>query len=148
MKKNGWFFISLVTIAIFYSCTQREKIDCEMINEMGRKDQLYRGDIRGNPWMHIQDSLSGHDTSLYETNMERAIEIYAADKDTSFGKGFLNVRVSDSIWALQSAIDAELLTKAIALIKDHKNNRIDTMACVMDIQLILRMRHLKDLMSS
>lgn len=100
-------------------------------------DQLYRNDLRCNPIAYIIDSLSNHDIAFYEKNYEKAVNIYRAKDGISFTKGFIDQKLSDSLFKLQVQIDRKQVNRISNWLKNIEENRIDTLDCYFDILFIL-----------
>jgi hypothetical protein len=134
------FIILFPIIAIIctsYISNQDKKIDCDLIAKMMIKDQLYRGDKRCNPIVHIIDSLSQGDTALHEKFFDQASNIYMERKDTTYTKGFIDKVVSDSLFKLQLEIDRKQVKEVSEWLENIEENRIDTLKCYSDILFIL-----------
>ncbi len=131
--------IYLILILKFTSCVNNNYkfIDCNYVNEMSKLDQLYRNDLRCNPIVYIIDSLSNHDSALYENNYQKAVNIYLANDDTSFTKGFINKELSDSLNKLQLEIDRVQVKRVSMWLTNIAKNRIDTLDCYFDMLFIL-----------
>lgn len=117
--------------------SNHELINCKNIDGLSKLDQLYRNDLRCNPIAYIIDSLSNHDTAFYEKNYEKAVNIYRAKDGISFTKGFIDQKLSDSLFKLQVQIDRKQVNRISIWLKNIEKNRIDTLDCYFDILFIL-----------
>jgi len=140
--KNGHLilliFIAIISIIYaFNNGIQDKKIDCSQIAKMSIQDQLYRGDKRCNPIVHIIDSLSKGDTALHEQFFDQASNIYMERKDTTFTKGFIDKVVTDSLFKLQLEIDRKQVRVVSTWLENIEQNRMDTLRCYFDILFIL-----------
>ncbi len=115
-----------------------KSLDCEILSEMMKNDQLYRDDVRCNPLAYIADSLSGGDKSKHDLFIKEAFEFYRNSKDTShFTRGFINRTLADSLSKLQKNIDVENVRTVHIFLEKVAFNRIDTLKCFMDAIIIL-----------
>jgi hypothetical protein len=124
---------------VYISCaeTNYSKVDCHQIEKMSIQDQLYRGDKKCNPIVHIVDSLSKGDTAFYSEFQEQATNIYIDRKETTFTKGFIDKVTSDSLRKLQLEIDRIQVREVSAWLENIEQNRMDTLPCYFDILFIL-----------
>jgi len=76
-KSKKHITLLLCILIVHLSCcrTVNDVIDCDIISEMQVNDQLYRNDVRVNPIAFLVDSMSNHDTTLYDQYFDKAIHI-------------------------------------------------------------------------
>jgi len=111
------------------------------------KDQLYRSDVRVNPIVFLVDSLSNHDTTIYDQYFDKAIHILEDRGVFSNGRlmrPFWNskqIKIADSLLHIQNDIDKENLQTVINWLENIHNNRIDTLPCFGNLFIILAHTH-------
>jgi len=144
-KSNKHITLLLCILIVHLSCcrTVNDVIDCDIISEMQVKDQLYRNDTRANPIVFLIDSMSNHDTSLYDQYYDKAIHVLEDRGILSNGRfvrPFWNPnqqKIADSLFHIQNDIDNENSRTVSNWLKNIENNRIDTLPCFGGLFIIL-----------
>ena len=146
---NKHIILLLFTLVVHLSCcrTANDIIDCDIISKMQVNDQLYRSDVRVNPIAFLVDSISKHDTTLYDQYFDKAIHILE-DRGIFSNGGFIRTfwnskqkKIADSLIHIQNDIDNENLRTVSNWLENIENNRIDTLPCFGDLFLILAHTH-------
>ncbi len=146
MKQNFNTHLTLLlfTLVIHLSCCRtNDIIDCDIIGKMQVNDQLYRSDMRANPIAFLVDSMSKHDTALYDQYFDKAIHILEDRGNLLNGQSkrpFWNSKqqkIADSLFHIQIDIDKENSRTISNWLENIENNRIDTLPCFGDLFMIL-----------